>query len=165
MISATEPPILANHMLRIRLGAQTFLAHHTHVAQVLPIARLRDMHDERGQPMQQIRLAELLQHTPAPAHHALLIATRRRTVALLVTAVDLWDLPSDISPVVQPLPPVLRHALTHAWITGILIADGQPLQLLNLRQIAQDALKQAAQGEREQRGQPINRSDEPVSRN
>jgi hypothetical protein len=27
--------------------------------------------------------------------------------------------------------------------------------LLNLRQIAQDALKQAAQGEREQRGQPI----------
>lgn len=165
MIGPTEPPILANNILRIRLGAQIFLASHTHVAQLLPVARLHNMHDERGQPMQQIGLAELLQHAPVPTHHALLIATRRRTVALLVTAVDLWAPPSDSGPVVQPLPPVLRHALTHAWITGILIADGHPFQLLNLRQIAQDALKQAAQSEREQRGQPINRSDEPASRN
>lgn len=155
MISATEPHILAGNILRIRLGAQIFLAQHTHVAQLLPVARLHDMHDERGQPMQQIRLAELLQHAPVPTHHAILIATRRRTVALLVTAVDLWTQPSDVVPVIQPLPPVLRHALTHAWITGLLIVDGQPLQLLNLRQIAQDALKQAAQSEREQRGQPI----------
>ncbi len=154
-MSATEPHLLAGSILRMRLGAQIFLANHTHVAQLLPVARLRDMHDERGQPMQQIRLPDLLQSIPAPVHHALLVATRRRTVALLVTAIDLWVQPSDVVPVIQPLPPVLRRALTHAWITGILITDGQPLLLLNLRQIAQDALKQAAQGEREQHRQPI----------
>lgn len=68
--------------------------------------------------------------------HALIVPLRRRTIALLVDAVDnLVD-----HAVVQPLPPVLRDRLREPWATGVLMIDEHPIVQLDVRAIARSIL-------------------------
>ncbi len=68
--------------------------------------------------------------------HALIVPLRRRTIALLVDAVDnLVD-----HAIVQPLPPLLRDRLREPWATGVLLIDEQPVVQLDVRAIARSIL-------------------------
>lgn len=68
--------------------------------------------------------------------HALIVPMRRRTIALLVDAVDnLID-----HAVVQPLPPLLRERLREPWATGVLMVDEHPIVQLDVRAIARSIL-------------------------
>lgn len=68
--------------------------------------------------------------------HALIVPLRRRTIALLVDAVDnLVD-----HAVVQPLPPLLRERLREPWATGVLMLDEHPVVQLDVRAIARSVL-------------------------
>lgn len=128
--------------LHVTVGQQAFLVQHTQISRTAPVALLSSLHDERGQALRQVALASVLGLPPAPVRHALLVLTRRRTVALLVAAIDLFQLPADLVPIILPVPQLIAQAVAHNWISGIVIHDDYPLQLLNIRQIAQDALKQ-----------------------
>ncbi|GIW03130.1 chemotaxis protein CheW [Roseiflexus sp.] len=68
--------------------------------------------------------------------HALIIPLRRRTIALLVDAVD--NLVDHAA--VQPLPPLLRERLREPWATGALIVDEHPIVQLDVRAIARSVL-------------------------
>lgn len=66
----------------------------------------------------------------------LIVPLRRRTIALLVDAVDnLVD-----HAIVQPLPPLLRDRLREPWATGVLLIDEQPVVQLDVRAIARSIL-------------------------
>jgi chemotaxis signal transduction protein len=68
--------------------------------------------------------------------HALIVPLRRRTIALLVDAVDnLVD-----HAVVQPLPRLLRERLREPWATGVLMIDEHPVVQLDARAIARSIL-------------------------
>ncbi len=68
--------------------------------------------------------------------HALIVPLRRRTIALLVDAVDnLID-----HAVVRPLPPLLRERLREPWATGVLMIDEHPVVQIDVRAIARSVL-------------------------
>lgn len=93
--------------------------------------------DARGRPLTVRPLAELLgaEEDPAPGRrHALSVALRRRSVALLVDRVD--DMAHHIS--VQPLAPLLARRLARPWFLGAAAIDDAPVLLLDLRRIAAD---------------------------
>ncbi len=70
--------------------------------------------------------------------HALIVATRRRSVALLVERLD--DFVGMAPEAVQRLSPLLARHLARPWVLGALVCDDIPLLVLDLRQIAQDVL-------------------------
>ncbi len=130
--------------LHMIVGGQPFLVQHRQVSRTVPVARVAEVQDERGHALRQVALAPLLGLPATPARHALLVPTRRRTVALLVEATDLFGLEGDLEPLILPVPPLIAQAVGHQWLGGVLIHNDYPLQLLDVRQIAQDALKQPA---------------------
>ena len=74
----------------------------------------------------------------AQRQHALIIPLRRRSIALLVDAVDAIIDHADI----QPLPPLLGELLREPWTTGVLLIDDQPVVQLDVRAIARSILLQ-----------------------
>ncbi len=68
--------------------------------------------------------------------HALIVPLRRRTIALLVDAVD--NLVDHAA--VQPLPPLLHQRLHEPWATGVLLMDEHPVVQLDVRAIARSVL-------------------------
>ena len=130
--------------LHIIVGGQPFLVQHSQVSRTILAAHVVGLQDERGHAVRQVPLAPVLGLPAIPARHALLVPTRRRTVALLVEATDLFEQVGDLVPLILPVPPLIAQAVGHQWLGGIMIHDDYPLQLLDVRQIAQDALKQPA---------------------
>lgn len=133
---------MAAGLLHIMVGGQPFLVQHSQVSHAVSVAHAAALQDERGQPMRQVALAPMLGLPATPARHALLVPTRRRTVALLVESLDLFEQADDAMSLILPVPPLIAQAVGHQWLSGIMIHDDYPLQLLDVRQIAQDALKQ-----------------------
>lgn len=123
--------------------------HHRYVVRRDQIAEIRlisgsaDMErpDARGRPLLCQELGPLLDPLDIRSNarrHALIIATRRRGVALLVERVD--DFVGMAPDAVQPLSPLLARRLARPWVLGVLVYDDTPLLVLDLRQIAQDVL-------------------------
>lgn len=97
--------------------------------------------DERGKALVAHELGALLdaedRHGNA-RRHALVVPTRRRSVALLVDRVE--DFRYAAPGIVQPLVPLLRKRLARPWFLGVVVQDDTPFLVLDLRQIAQDVL-------------------------
>lgn len=126
-------------LLAVRDGARRYLVPHAHVDQI----RLLDgaalpAHDDRGRPLLARALGDLLEpgQPPAARRHALLVTLRRRSVVLLVERVETLAAAEGCQP--QPLPPLIERALARAWFLGTVIADGEPVLVLDLRRIATD---------------------------
>lgn len=135
---------MTTDLLHIVVGTQPFLVQRSQVSRTVPAVQVAQLQDERGQAVRRIELATVLGVPATPTRHALLVLTRRRTVALLVTTVDLFQQAADLVPPILPVPALIAQAVGHQWVSGIMIYNDYPLQLLHVRQIAQDALKQPA---------------------
>lgn len=97
--------------------------------------------DERGRPLFSRELGPLLDPGDLRSNarrHALIVPTRRRSVALLVERVE--QLEAASLDIVQPLAPLLARRLARPWFLGAVLRDDVPTLVLDLRQIAQDVL-------------------------
>ncbi|WP_129628074.1 chemotaxis protein CheW [Candidatus Oscillochloris fontis] len=77
-------------------------------------------------------------HQGAGRRHALIIALRRRSVALLIDRVDSLHLENQSE--IQMLAPLLAQRLARPWFIGAVIYQDAPLLLLDLRRIATDVM-------------------------
>lgn len=70
--------------------------------------------------------------------HALIVPTRRRSIALLVDRVE--DAYHVAESTIQPMPKLLNRQLLRPWFSGVYVRDDDQhvLLVLDLRQIAQD---------------------------
>lgn len=102
--------------------------------------------DERGKKVVAQPLEPLLSQEESSLTgrcHALLVPTRRRTLAFLATRVeDLLTVGG--AQTFQPLPPLLHQHLARPWFLGTLLQNTTLLLVLDLRQMAQDVLYGAA---------------------
>jgi chemotaxis signal transduction protein len=95
--------------------------------------------DESGKPFVAADLGALLDpldRSTAPRRSALVVPLRRRSVALLVDAVE--DLLERAAP--GPLPPLLTRHLREPWSAGTLVVGEELLVLLDIRAVARSAL-------------------------
>lgn len=97
--------------------------------------------DERGKPVSSCELAPLLDPDDMPTRkrrHALVVPTRRRSIALLVDEVtDAYTVDEDY---ILPMPDLFKKRLKRPWCIGVVIQDDIPYLVLDLRMIAQDVL-------------------------
>lgn len=97
--------------------------------------------DERGRPLLTQELGPLLDprdQGSSSRRHALLVPTRRRSIALLVARIE--DFETMGAGTIRPLPPWLLRRLARPWLLGVGVRDDTPVLVLDLRQIAQDVL-------------------------
>jgi chemotaxis signal transduction protein len=93
----------------------------------------------RGGPLICRELAALMGEASAVGpgrRHALMVALRRRSVALLVDHID--SLGDAGRQAIQPLAPLLASSLARPWFLGAIVCGDEPLLLLDLRRIATD---------------------------
>jgi hypothetical protein len=97
--------------------------------------------DERGKPVIGTELGPLLDPhdtgKTSPRQHALIVPTRRWSVALMVERVDDVHL-ADVQ--MQKLPSIIAKNIQRPWFLGILMHNDVLMLVLDLRQIAQDVL-------------------------
>ncbi len=77
-------------------------------------------------------------HTRVGPRHALIVALRRRSVALLIDGVD--SLPIEDHSEIQMLAPLLAQRLARPWFLGAVVYRDAPVLLLDLRRIATDVM-------------------------
>ncbi|EFO79743.1 hypothetical protein OSCT_2428 [Oscillochloris trichoides DG-6] len=97
-----------------------------------------DMH---GRSLVCRELGPMLGTPPQPLptrRHALIVALRRRSVALLIDRID--SLYLENQPEIQMLAPLLAQRLARPWFLGAVIYQDAPLLLLDLRRIATDVM-------------------------
>jgi hypothetical protein len=97
--------------------------------------------DERGKPIISGELSLLLDPDDPPTHsrrHAIIVPTRRRSVALLVDRVE--DVQATTEGMIQKLPEVFKRRLERPWFLGVMVQEDTPILVLDLRQVAQDML-------------------------
>jgi hypothetical protein len=110
------------------------------------ITTAADLHrpDERGKPIISGELSLLLDPDDPPTlnrRHAIIVPTRRRSIALLVDRVE--DVHEATERGIQKLPEVFKRRLHRPWFLGVMMQDDTtPLLVLDLRQLAQDMLFQ-----------------------
>ncbi|NTW97859.1 MAG: hypothetical protein HGB28_04840 [Oscillochloris sp.] len=75
-------------------------------------------------------------HTAGGRRHAVTIALRRRSVALLIDHIDSLDEEEPLK--IQALSPLLAYRLARPWFIGAVVYRDAPLLLLDLRRIATD---------------------------
>lgn len=95
--------------------------------------------DERGQPFVNVQLGALLDpadREAAPRQRALIVAMRRRSIALLVDQVE--QAPDAAQ--AAPLPALLRARLREPWATGALLYDDLVVVKLDLRAVVRSVL-------------------------
>lgn len=110
--------------------------------------------DERGKSVISCELGTLLDPRDMrsnPRRHALVIPTRRWSVALLVERVE--DIRTATRDHIQKLPPLLARRLERPWFLGVFVAEENPMLVLDLRQIAQDVLMMKSQERKKAREQ------------
>jgi chemotaxis protein histidine kinase CheA len=94
--------------------------------------------DPQGQPLHIADLGTLLGNGPtrAATAHQLGVRLRRRSVALIVDRVDdLTELPF------HPLTRLIADRLDRGWVRGAALHHDRPVIVLDLRQLAMDALQ------------------------
>lgn len=99
--------------------------------------------DSRGRPMVSRTLGSLLDPSDtlrARRCHALIVQLRRRSVALLVERVENFHT-IEMPNLVQPLAPLMAQRLEHTWFLGAMIHNEEPILVLDLPQIALEALR------------------------
>lgn len=134
----------AQLLLEVRAGGARYFVPRPQVDRLeLLLVAAAPGKDERGMPVVVRELAPLLGGPQPPAaarRQALVVALRRRSVALLVDRVE--DLLADGA--VQPLAPLLRRRLAAPWVLGAVAAGDSPVLVLDLRRIAADVALGAA---------------------
>ncbi|MCS6841230.1 MAG: chemotaxis protein CheW [Roseiflexus sp.] len=132
-------------LLIVRTARHRYIVRREDVAALRAFTRIASYHQpgDEGRTSIIVELGPLLDPADISVmqrRHALIIPLRRRTIALLVDAVDnLVD-----HAVVQPLPPLLRERLREPWATGVLMVDEQPVVQLDVRAIARSILLRRA---------------------
>lgn len=99
--------------------------------------------DERGRPLLVCELATLLDSEDLRGHdrcHALMIRLRRWSVALLVHRIEDAYLDSEMVDQMQAMPPLLAQQMAHPWFHGALLREDEPVLVLDVHRIAQDAV-------------------------
>ncbi|NJL33197.1 MAG: hypothetical protein HC893_04255, partial [Chloroflexaceae bacterium] len=118
----------AHMLLSVEVAGAMYVVQREHIGAMRGIFRPADLEypDEHGRPMLTRRLADLFALTdsaapPPTRQHALIVPTRRRSVALLVDRVDELDLSGALINNIQPLPDVLARRLGRPWFSGVLV--------------------------------------------
>jgi hypothetical protein len=136
-------------LLMVRTPGHTYIVRREQILELRLVTSVADVEreDERGKPVIGSDLGLLLNpqdESSATRRHALIVPTRRRSVGLLVDRID--DVYTNGSASqhhqVQKLPALLARQLARPWFMGVLIYEDAPVLVLDLRQIAQDALIQ-----------------------
>lgn len=135
----TQPDLL----VMIQTAGQRYLVRRDQFIELRLISWAGDLErpDPRGKALLACDLANLfnLAETNEYARrHALIVPTRRRGLALLVDRAD--DLTDSRIMTILPLPKLLARRLARPWFLGVALEGETPLLLLDLRQIAQDAM-------------------------
>lgn len=97
--------------------------------------------DERGKPIISGELGTLLdpEDVPmTPRRHAIIVPTRRRSIALLVDRIENVQMTAEDS--MQKLPALFLRNLSRPWFLGVMVQEDTPVLVLDLRQIAQDVM-------------------------
>lgn len=133
-------------LLEVHTATRRYLVPRTHLDHLVQMAPgVTTLSDARGRLMVIRELGPLLD--PADLglpgrRHALTVALRRRTVALLVERAEALgpEAPGGTSAcgVVQPLGRLLSHRLEWPWAIGAVVLGETPLVVLDLRRIAAD---------------------------
>lgn len=130
-------------LLTVRTTFYHYIVRRDHISEIRMITSLADVAhcDERGKPVVRCELGHLLDPTDlliSTRKQALIVPTRRRSVALLVDRVE--DFSDASLEVIQPLSSILAPRLARSWFIGTLIRNDTPFLILDVRQIAQDVL-------------------------
>ncbi|PDW02334.1 hypothetical protein [Candidatus Viridilinea mediisalina] len=130
----TELPLL----LEVQTAQRLYLVPRSHVDYLVKYASATlPERDARGRPVVGCELGALLDPSDLglpPRNHALTVALRRRTVAMLVARVTNLTAPGPI----QPLGPLLTPRLARPWLLGAVVIADSPVLVLDLRRIAAD---------------------------
>jgi chemotaxis signal transduction protein len=128
----------ADLLLEIHTTTRRYLVPRSHVDHLTQLSLgASSPEDQRGRHLVVRDLGPLLDPVdsgPPGRRHALIIALRRRTVALLVVRAEALAAPDAI----QPLASLLARRLTRPWVIGAVIVDEVPVIVLDLRRIALD---------------------------
>lgn len=133
----------ANLLLFVCTTRHRYVVRRDQIAEIRLIRSSADLElpDARGRTLVCQELGPLLDPLDIRSNarrHALIIATRRRSVALLAERMD--DFVGMAPDTIQRLSPLLARRLARPWVLGALVCDDLPLLVLDLRQIAQDVL-------------------------
>jgi chemotaxis signal transduction protein len=130
-------------LLFVSTATHRYVVTRSQILEMRIITRQADIErpDERGKPITAHSLGPLLDPADKDVprrHHALIIPTRRRGIALLVDRVqDVYQTTEDD---VQKLPPLFLRNIERPWFLGIFLYEEEPFLVLDLRQIAQNIL-------------------------
>lgn len=124
-------------------GAQRYAVRYDDITLVRSVEmdELETLRDPRGRPLMVRALHAWLYATaemPVGRCHALIVPLRRRSVALLVERVE--EMTRFTVTDIQPLPVLVRSALEHGWLSGVVSWEGQPILVLDAVQIARDII-------------------------
>lgn len=132
--------IAADLLMVVRAGQRRYLVLRDHVDQIQLIDHTGlPAQDARGRPIIGCALSDLLGLGQAPIarrQHALLVAQRRRSVAIIVERIETLEAAGRLDQ--QPLAPFLSQSLARPWFLSAAIYEGEPVLLLDLRRIAMD---------------------------
>ncbi len=132
-----------NVLLFVSTTRHRYVVRRDQIAEIRLISSNADLElpDTRGRTLVCQELGSLLDPLDIRSNarrHALIVATRRRSVALLVERLE--DFVGMDLDTVQRLSPLLARRMVRPWVLGALVCDDIPLLVLDLRQIAQDVL-------------------------
>lgn len=141
----------AGLLLMVQTTAHRYIVRREQILELRLVTRVSDVEreDERGKPVIGSDLGLLLDpqdESNATRRHALIVPTRRRSVGLLVDRVDdVYTNEDAAQNQVHKLPVLLVRRLARPWFMGVVIYEDTPVLVLDLRQIAQDALIQRSE--------------------
>ncbi len=126
-------------LLEVHTATRRYLVPRAHLDVLAQVAAggAAPARDGRGLPVIARELGPLLDPAdlgPPGRRHALTVALRRRSVALLVERAEALDAPGAV----QPLGALLARRLARPWALGAVVIGADPVIVLDLRRIAAD---------------------------
>lgn len=132
---------MANGLLIVRADPRRYAVRRDDLVSVELMAAARDLvqPDVTGRQTIGVELSALIagtSHSQRVRRYALTVSLRRRSIALLVDAVE--DFLEH--PVIQPLPALIRERLREPWAVGALVLGEEIVVQLDLRAVARSIL-------------------------